>query len=1193
LLDDKDEIDARIVESATNEQLYNLCEQLLIKYDSEDSDITDKNRIVVGDVLSGIRRDARTGRLIVPALWKNDLQHLLSHNYRLALSILNSNKKRLSNSKLLAYDSVVRDQFEEGMIERVDLEKERRNVEVSYLPHSAVFKEESNSTKLRVVFLSNLKENQSNLSHNQISSPGVCLNHKLQIALTLLRFDKFLFTFDLRKAFLQLLLNDEDTLKLRFLWYNDVSKNDFSVVSYKMCRVPFGMRYSPFLLMISLYYILIHKTVSDTEYDKTVKRCIYDLAYVDNLGYSSNESLDLINALNLAVKTFKEYGFDLQQFSSNSKEMKSYICAECGETVERDSKLLGMTWNTDRDTLRNRKCYLDPSAVTRRQILSSLQSNFDPFGLNIPLMNRAKLFLHKIQCDIGLGWDTRLNVALLKEWSNIAKQVNKASVFEIDRSVGGRADLYSLLMFSDASKNFLGCVVYALNRKTNSTKLVLARNSLVSKSLKTKSIPMLELAALQFGVQTVAEIYSSLTMAVNPISIDGVYAFTDSVISLCWIRSKEVCHDKIDKKNVFINNKLDAISDTCAKMPVVFDHVSGELNPSDCLTRTMSDKQLANTSFLSGPTFNPVRSEHCVSVPYVALPTESQSCIAVAKATMTITEPLIQLDRFSSFKRAVKVMFFVLKFLRIKCKYKSKMLETDSQIEIESSNYVIKCAQQCSFPEVYQSLAHKKCDHPLVSQLNLLLDPNGVIRVQSQLKKLKLSYEERCPVLLDKRCPVARAVVLDAHNIGRHSGIYKTLAIMRRQFWITNAFVLVKNVIKECLICRKLNNRTIKFNKNSYRDFRVNPEAIPYRNIAIDHCGPYYIKNDVKVNEKVYILVITCFWSRSVNLLVCRQINKEWFLRALQLHVFEHGIPTVIVSDNGSPIVAGVRDTISYLDDAATAEYLRSNNIRKLESHPYPAGASELGGFVEALVKQVKKLLNCSIGRNILSLSEFEYFVAEAKMLINKRPIAFANSLDKLDTDTEAFGVITPEMIVKGKDIPVISIVPPVGSGEVDCDFVLENHNALCVDRYRRLQRVRSNLEDLYAKEFVTNLMYQATGRKDAFKRKTHIKLKPGDLVSLRTPNTKPYDYPLAVVVSVEVNDLEEVVAVTVRKANSAVVRRHVSDVIFLSETDFVPPTQCPAGDAAVHCPQTVRARSKRSAAVHCEAKNKVLLQKT
>ena len=50
--------------------------------------------------------------------------------------------------------------------------------------------------------------------------------------------------------------------------------------------------------------------------------------------------------------------------------------------------------------------------------------NFDPHNFNGPVMNRARLFMHRLQIDKSLGWDTELSADQIREGHNIAKQVN-------------------------------------------------------------------------------------------------------------------------------------------------------------------------------------------------------------------------------------------------------------------------------------------------------------------------------------------------------------------------------------------------------------------------------------------------------------------------------------------------------------------------------------------------------------------------------------------------------------------------------------------------------------------------------------------------------------------------------------------------------------------------------------------------
>lgn len=125
-----------------------------------------------------------------------------------------------------------------------------------------IFKPDRETTKCRVVFLSNLNEvepgKRMRISHNQCMNPGPTLNQTLSSAYFHLRFDEKLLTYDLKNAFNMLSLKEGDQAKLLFLWYRNVRKGDFTVVAYRNVQLSFGLRCSSFLLMISLMYALLY-----------------------------------------------------------------------------------------------------------------------------------------------------------------------------------------------------------------------------------------------------------------------------------------------------------------------------------------------------------------------------------------------------------------------------------------------------------------------------------------------------------------------------------------------------------------------------------------------------------------------------------------------------------------------------------------------------------------------------------------------------------------------------------------------------------------------------------------------------------------------------------------------------------------------------------------------------------------------
>ena len=84
---------------------------------------------------------------------------------------------------------------------------------------------------------------------------------------------------------------------------------------------------------------------------------------------------------------------------------------------------MGIIWNTHNDSLAPDKFHLDPKASTKRQILSSIASNYDIFNVNGPLLNRARLFLHTIQLREDLDWDHKIPDRDLKEWSKFLTKI--------------------------------------------------------------------------------------------------------------------------------------------------------------------------------------------------------------------------------------------------------------------------------------------------------------------------------------------------------------------------------------------------------------------------------------------------------------------------------------------------------------------------------------------------------------------------------------------------------------------------------------------------------------------------------------------------------------------------------------------------------------------------------------------------
>ena len=547
----------------------------------------------------------------MPLLWNNKVAHLLGNNYNLAKRILISQCKKFQDSpdKLKMIDQVFKDQVKMGIIERVSLPESipELHPSYSYLAHMPIFRPEKVSSPCRVVFLSNLNgKGASIISHNQAMLSGPSLNRKLSTALISLRFNKFLLCFDLKKAFLQIELNEIDQFRLLFLWFNNIEKGDYSLVTYKNIRLSFGLRCSPTILLLALYKILVLDTKNDSSQLVSLKKQIYHLIYMDNGAISSDSLEDLESNFNQLNSIFNPYCFELQQFMTNSPSLQHQLDSQTDDTTPTPSsvKLLGIMWNREKDLLSTTQMSLKPDAKTKRQILKTIAENFDPYGYNLPILNRARLFLHRLQLDKTLNWDTLLSDDKLHEWRLIANQVNNTKPLSLPRFVGSTKDQYNLLAFTDSSKEIYGVTIYLHNLNTNTISFVMAKNRVVTKSLSSKSIPTLEFNAIALGTELLIDTYNELTgeECVEPINIKDLHIYTDSYVALNWLKSY-VQLDKMRNLSVFTTNRLLKLAKLCETKAIVYKFVNGCHNPADCVTRPMSARLLERSNFLVGPEF--------------------------------------------------------------------------------------------------------------------------------------------------------------------------------------------------------------------------------------------------------------------------------------------------------------------------------------------------------------------------------------------------------------------------------------------------------------------------------------------------------------------------------------------------------------------------------------------------------------
>ena len=157
---------------------------------------------------------ADDGRYIAPLPRKDNISDLPS-NLSLARGQLNRllAKLKAQPELLFAYHQQIESYLASGFIARIDIAD---RAGCTYLPHRPVVREDKTTTKIRPVFNASART-KGGLSLNDCLEVGPNLNPDLFTTLVRFRLPTIALIADIEKAFLQILLTEEDSDLVRFL----------------------------------------------------------------------------------------------------------------------------------------------------------------------------------------------------------------------------------------------------------------------------------------------------------------------------------------------------------------------------------------------------------------------------------------------------------------------------------------------------------------------------------------------------------------------------------------------------------------------------------------------------------------------------------------------------------------------------------------------------------------------------------------------------------------------------------------------------------------------------------------------------------------------------------------------------------------------------------------------------------------
>ncbi len=200
------------------------------------------------------------------------------------------------------------------------------------------------------------------------------------------------------------------------------------------------------------------------------------------------------------------------------------------------------------------KVALDKKPATRRGILSTVASVFDPLGFLAPFLLLRKKVLQEM-CQRGIEWDDPLPKELMPQWTSWLNELKNLKNLQIARCFApehlGTDQRIELHHFSDARSHGYGQCSYirVLSEDKVHCSFVIGKARVALTKIVT--IPRLELTAV-----VISSAVSSMLKEELELKIDQEYFWTDSKVVLGYI------NNEARRFHVFIMNRVQRIRET-------------------------------------------------------------------------------------------------------------------------------------------------------------------------------------------------------------------------------------------------------------------------------------------------------------------------------------------------------------------------------------------------------------------------------------------------------------------------------------------------------------------------------------------------------------------------------------------------------------------------------------------------------
>lgn len=680
-----------------------------------------------------------------------------------------------------------------------------------------------------------------------------------------------------------------------------------------------------------------------------------------------------------------------------------------GETSP-TQRSLGLLWEIKNDTFTYSASTIN-KPFTRRGVLSTVNSIFDPLGLLAPVTIQGRALLRELNSELS-DWDTSLPEDKLSRWEAWRDSLQDLNHLHVCRTYTTtsltEAVHIELCVFSDASTKAIGAVAYlkALQKDgTVEVGLVMGKAKLAP--LSEPTIPRLELCAAVLAVEIADLIQDELDL-----KLDYIKFFTDSKVVLGYISNES------KRLYVYVHNRVQRIRQS--SRPEQWHYVRTEENPADHASRSLSASGLVQTTWFTGPSFlyQPPAEKTQTSETFQLIEPEKDSEIRpqVQTCATNLEEPELTSDRFqrfSTFRSLVRGVAFLVHMAKScehtnqkrNCKgwHRCDLPRTPDEMD-QARNVILQATQKAAFSKELSALQVNQVisKNSRLRKLSPVMEDN-LICVGGRLKHSQVAAAEKNPIILPKDTHIS--LLLTRHH---HEQV--------KRLWILGGKALINSVLHKCITCRKLRGKL-----EEQRMADLPPERLktcpPFTYVGLDVFGPWCVTTrrtrGGQAESKRWAIMFCCMSSRAVHVEVIESMDTSSCINALRRFFALRGPAKQLRSDCGSNFIGACKELGM---DKKVQRYLSEQGCSWEFNPPH---SSHMGGSWERMIGIARRILdsmflqlNTRLTHEVLCT-----LMAEVTAIINARPLL------PVSADPEQPFILSPSMLLTQKT----GVPPPPG----------------------------------------------------------------------------------------------------------------------------------------------------------------------